>query len=447
MSEPEPSITARLTRRHVLVRAGAFSLATAAAPLLAACGSDDDAGGSAATVDDAPSNPYAERLRAALDLPTGEAAGQGKTITLGAALALSGTGSSYGIEGQRGLELAAAHIRALGGPTFEFDVRDHKSGDAQAAAQAGRTWGLDRRPVVIASYQAVHGALLPAVEQYKMLCLDGSGGASGELMGRPYFYGTRADPNTAPMPGLMRFLAEERDVKRLSYVWAETGAPARKATLPLLDQYSAEFGLEVTGRHPTELANPDFSQVIARLKQERPDAVLHRIYGSIAGHFAKQVRAAGLDIEIVGSDYLLEAAKIAGPAYEEVLFGFDYFNADLVGNEFGKIYADAYQAEHKQPPDIYSANNYESLFMVWDLVRRIIADGGDLESGEAYLKALEADPSFASVHGASGKAGTLQLDTKTHIPSQRQMGVYQAHVDKPQLVATFDVGGANFEVV
>ena len=52
------------------------------------------------------------------------------TIDAGAVLALTGTGSYYGKTMSRGLDLAAKHIEAAGGPKINLIYLDHKSGDA-----------------------------------------------------------------------------------------------------------------------------------------------------------------------------------------------------------------------------------------------------------------------------------------------------------------------------
>ena len=142
----------RLTRRRMLLGAAG---AAGAAAFLAACGDDDDTlvgdqAGSATTA--AAGGDHGRRVghdrrrlghdgarehRLATLLEIDPAsAGKGKTIDLGAVLALTGTGSFYGKTMSRGLDLAAKHIAELGGPTFKYAYLDHKSGDPAAGVQA-----------------------------------------------------------------------------------------------------------------------------------------------------------------------------------------------------------------------------------------------------------------------------------------------------------------------
>jgi ABC-type branched-subunit amino acid transport system substrate-binding protein len=73
----------------------------------------------------------------------GKNSGKGMKIKLGALLALTGPGSFYGTNQGNGIKLAAAQIKAAGGPDFELEFKDHKSANAQAGVQAGREFGID----------------------------------------------------------------------------------------------------------------------------------------------------------------------------------------------------------------------------------------------------------------------------------------------------------------
>src|SRR5947207_1988484 len=158
----------RVTRRQVLTRIGAAGAAVALAPsVLAACGGDNSGGGSTATTaSGGGAATTASGGGAATTASGGGAAttasggssggvptvadlgkllgvdpatsGKGMTIDAGAVLALTGTGSYYGKTMSRGLDLAAKHIEAAGGPKINLIYLDHKSGD-EAAGKAALT--------------------------------------------------------------------------------------------------------------------------------------------------------------------------------------------------------------------------------------------------------------------------------------------------------------------
>ena len=105
----------------------------------------------------------------------------------------------------RGLDLAAKHIEAAGGPKFNYTYIDHKSGDAAAGdagddrARLARASRPSSRPTSTTSARCS-----PAPRENKMFTLDGGGGTSIFGQGQPYFWGTRAITPNDPMPGLFQ---------------------------------------------------------------------------------------------------------------------------------------------------------------------------------------------------------------------------------------------------
>src|SRR4051794_18751550 len=214
--DPEETIQqGRVTRRQVLTRLGTAGAAVALAPsILAACGSDNSSKSSTATTPTRGAAPTASggaattasggaattasggtsgAVPAVTDLPTllgvdAATAGKGMTIDAGAVLALTGTGSYYGKTMSRGLDLAAKHIEAAGGPKINLIYLDHKSGDAAAGKAAITELGAKNVPAKFASYVDDLGVMLDGTAQYKIFTLDGGGGTSIFGQGKPYFW-------------------------------------------------------------------------------------------------------------------------------------------------------------------------------------------------------------------------------------------------------------------
>ncbi len=113
-------------------------------------------------------------------------------MDVGAVLALTGTGSFYGKTMSRGLDLAAKHIEAAGGPKLNIIYLDHKSGDAAAGKAAITELGSKNVPAKFASYADDLGAMTDGTTQYKIFTFDGGGGTGLFNQGKPYFWGTRA---------------------------------------------------------------------------------------------------------------------------------------------------------------------------------------------------------------------------------------------------------------
>jgi len=454
-------------RRGTLRRGGFAALVIIClGALLAACGgggsSDSTTGGGSATTtgggessggesSGGATSAVAGELKGLLATPAGEEAGEGVGIKVGALEPMTGGGAVYGEEGTKGFELAAEEIEAMGGPKFEFDIKDHKSGDAQAGIQATREWGLEEIPVSLTSFQGDLGATFPNIEQYKIFSLDPSGGSSAANEGQPFFYGTRANQETASVAGRIKFLREAYpEAKTLYYTAPDNGPAIDKAAEEAFDKAIAEYGFESVGKTITKAGTTDFSDLIGRLQSAKPDLVFTNIYSPDIAYLLKQAKAAGLDIPILGYDFVPEDSKIAGAAVSDYTFGVDYFGPTTPGNDWTEIFRKEFEAKYNSQPTQYAANNYETTFVLWQLYRQILSEGGDAGNGEEWVKALEAEPSFPSLYGGNGTTlGVLEIDTKTHLVSKRAMGVYQAPTSEsepPKLLASFNLEAAEFKL-
>jgi len=438
----------RLTRRRFV--GGAALLGVGGAGLaLVGCGDDDStsktptaAGGGGAT--------DVSSLKKLLDLPTGAAAGEGLTINVGAVLALSESGSYYGGIMSKGIDLAVEQIKALGGPTFKITYKDHKSGNAEAGAAAARELGIAKTPLCLASYGADIGSMLAGIEQYKMLTLDGGGGTGTAFQKKPYFYGTRAITPDDTFPGVYQYVtAKLPNVKKVQLVYWDLPEELINPSVELLKAALAKNKLEYLGLEKAPIGTNDFSTLLARLKQKNADMLHMAVYGLDPGFLMKQLDTSGINAVVMGSEFTPDAAKVAGASYNKYMFAYDFFDIDAPSNPWGKLFVDSFKKKYPDVvPDFYAANFYENMFTTWEIVRRVIAKKGDVNSGDQLNAALQEKTVFPSVYGGdSAKAGVIAIDKDTHTVSKRSMGVFKIKDGKPAMAASFDIGGADFKLV
>jgi branched-chain amino acid transport system substrate-binding protein len=374
--------------------------------------------------------------------------GKGLKFKLGAVLALTGPGSFYGQTQANGAKLAVAQIKAAGGPDIELVFKDHKSADAQAGARAARELGAESVPAVLTSYVGVIGAMFPGLAQYKMLGLDGGGGTSDFGQAKPYFWGMRAIEPDDDFIGAMKYWkATDPNVKKVSLVYFDQG-PANAIVISNFKKALADTGLAFASAELTTIGATDYSATITALKSAAPDAVFLFGTGVDPGYFMKQFVNAGLTMPVIGSEYIADAAKVAGSAFDSYMFSTDWFNPEAPPNPWSKLFLDSYVKQFGTQPEINSANYYEDTFAVWELIRRVLAKGGNVNSGEELQNALVAEPKFKSIYGGSAtEVGTFELNTASHSLKARPLGVYTSNKGKPKQVASFSLGGGDFKLL
>ncbi|MGI9053906.1 MAG: ABC transporter substrate-binding protein [Ilumatobacteraceae bacterium] len=457
----------RITRRRMLFGA-AGAIGTAA--FLAACGDDDDGdSGSSATDAEGTTAGTGSGATASAETTGGAAAtgdvagiaallgveeasaGAGKTIELGAVLALTGTGSFYGKTMSRGLDLAAKHIAANGGPTFTYNYFDHKSGDAAAGVQAMAELVAKGVQVKFASYVDDLGAMLSATAESKMFTLDGGGGTSIFGQSQPYFWGTRAITPNDPMPGLFQWFKETYpDKKTVGLCGWDIGEPNNGIIREDILKRIADAGLEFNDLYElVPVGGQDFSQVLPKIKANEPDLLLVSLYGQDPGSFANQAATAGLTSVRIGFEFTPDGLNASKGTYdsEGYTFAYDYFDANNPVSPLAKTFVAEFNAEYGENPDFYAANFYENAFVMWEVMRRIWATDPEAEiTGVALDAALRENLTVVSVYGGDeSTVGSYTLDETTQSVRKRVMGVFEYKGGTVTPKAFFDIDGADYK--
>lgn len=377
-------------------------------------------------------------------------AGAGLRFDIGAVYPETGAGAVYGAHVGDIPKLAFKHIAAMGGPHFNLILKDNRSGDPQAGAQAVRELGFAKVPMMLSSYAADLGAMLTGIDRYHILSLDGSGGTSIFAQDKPCFWGSIATTPNDAMPGVIAYLtAAMPAVATLSTIAWDLGSLGDMVANDVVRAFAgSDFKLGVAEK--TRIGSTDYSTSLLKLKDSAPDLVLCVLYGEDLGYFMKQYALSGIGKPVMAFTHSIVAEEIAGPAYDDLYFAFDYFDAASPSNPWAKFYIDEfYKIEGTYyPPDNYGANAYEDVFTLWECVRRVLENGGDPHDGSQLDAALRARPTFPSLYGGDDRnAGRLTFDLRTHSVAKRQMTIGQFKDGKIVPLAHFETGGANFKLV
>ena len=84
---------------------------------------------------------------------------------------------------------------------------------------------------------------------------------------------------------------------------------------------------------------------------------------------------------------------------------------------------------------------------MWEVMRRVLADGGDINDGDALDKALQTNLTVVSVYGGDeSTVGTYTLDATTHSVIKREMGVFEYKDGSVTPKAFFGIGGEGYRL-
>jgi branched-chain amino acid transport system substrate-binding protein len=187
--------------------------------------------------------------------------------------------------------------------------------------------------------------------------------------------------------------------------------------------------------------------VLPKIKDNEPDILLVGLYGQDPGSFHDQAATAGLTAIRIGFEFTPDGVSASKGSYDSngYTFAYDYFDPTNPVSPLAKLFVQDFNADYGEDPDFYAANFYENAFVMWEVMRRVIADGGDINSGDALDQALQSNLTVVSVYGGDeSTVGSYTLDATTHSVIKREMGVFEYKDGSVTPKAFFGINGEDY---
>jgi ABC-type branched-subunit amino acid transport system substrate-binding protein len=382
--------------------------------------------------------------------------GKGKTMKIGGAWALTGPLVYYFTIQGDGLKLAAQHIEAMGGPKIDLSVQNVGSAEgvnSLLAEDVALAWKSDGVGTAVTFDYDAGGSLIPFVQKDKIFSIDAGAGV-GSFGGENYFWGFRGIyPQNYLMQGCVYLKDKNPSYKTVSIVYY-TGGQYTGLNTDIQAQIESA-GFTVVGNANTEEGATDFSGAIATLRSQNADIVVLGSSGNDAAYFLKDYQVSGLTAPVVGDSFSGPEATVGGTAFNGTYVVQENFLPDNPSNDWGKIFVKHYRAAYgnqgssqANSPLNLSASYYNVGFVLWELARRVLAKGGDINDGEQIQAALLEHLSFPTIFGGHGTTpGVARFDTSTHGLSHEPIGIFQVVNNGLKLVGSADSAGGPVTVV
>jgi ABC-type branched-subunit amino acid transport system substrate-binding protein len=241
------------------------------------------------------------------------------------------------------------------------------------------------------------------------------------------------------------------DAKTVGLTGWDIGEPSTTQVIEDVVKKIGEGGFEYNGLR--ELFPPnttEFSATLTKIKANEPDILLGSMYGQDPGFFLDQAQTAGLKAKLFGFEFTPDGINASKGAYDSVgwTFAYDYFDVGNPISPLAKLFVSEFKREYGEDPDFYAANFYENVLVLWEVIRRVLAKGGDINDGTQLDAALKENLKVVSVYGGDESTiGTYALDPTTHSVNQRPMGVFEYKDKKVTPLAYYDIGGKDFKTV
>jgi branched-chain amino acid transport system substrate-binding protein len=320
-----------------------------------------------------------------------------KDFKFGAILAMTGSGSWYGMTMERGIGIAVDEINKAGGVAgykFSYAVEDHKSGLSTPAQNAFRKLtSIDKVSSILSSFSAPTLSIMEMAKQEKILVFNG-GASSPQLINVPMLYNTRMLGNEI-LPFTLKYLYD-KGARTMATIYANQAAPISLNKTGI--EYWKQLGGSVVSEQMHETGATDFTSEASVIRSKNPDMILVPSTGLDVGYAIKAVRKMGIKAPICGTEHSGDMEKVTGAASEGFLFASEFFNVKS-DDPWTKGFVTAFKTKFGVDPDFYAANYYELTYILKELVKRVVAKGGDPHDGSQLEKAIWDKPTFDSIYG------------------------------------------------
>jgi ABC-type branched-subunit amino acid transport system substrate-binding protein len=453
-----------LARRRFLQVFGGGAAAAVALPWLAACGSSSKSGGGSSTTaaaassgasSAAPSGPVSlddVKKLLGLDKLPATTLGAGKSMKITAQLALTGTISFYGGVMTNGMNLAAKHIKAMGGPDIALVYQDNKGGDAQASISGARELISDGEQFMVSSIGASLGAILPTIATANVVCFNtGSGAPVPPWTAAKNYWEPDGNTNFIT-PFFAEFLVNQYPGKKKLFIVAADGGAAANAAGIALTKAALKSPWEIVGIQYVVLGSSDFSGIVSKISAAQPDVISAPLASGAMGQFIKAYRQTGGSAPVIESgappstdDFAAAGSQMAGLIFLGALF-----NVNGPENPWGDFFlSEYYSAYGKKPglPDLYATNYYVNVYTWWQCWQDAWAKGTE-PSADSVNAFMATGPKLWSIYGGDKtSAGYNIMDPKTHFASM-EIGAYEVQKDESyKQIARSNPDGTGFNKV
>ncbi len=348
---------------------------SAAALVLASCGSDDGGDGGTA----------------------GNLAGEGSgdscviedPVPVGAALSLTGAAASYGESQQEGLELAAQHLEENDGVNYELTIEDDQTDPRQGITVFEQF--VDDGASVIIGPTLSNGAFQaqPIAQEAGVPVLGISNTASGITEQGDYVFRNSLTEEQV-IPQTVQQATEAYGLEEVIVMYSQDDAFTESGYEVFAESLEAE-GVEVLDTLPFSTADTDFRALLTEAQNAEPDAIVVSALIEAAIPLVTQARQLGIEAPIIGGNGFNNPQLMAdaGEAAEGVVVGAAWNSAS--DNPENTDFLEAYEAEYGSQPDQFAAQAYTGLMLIDEAVRAECS--GERDAIQAGLGSLEDVPS------------------------------------------------------
>lgn len=295
-----------------------------------------------------------------------------KTIKLGVIVPLTGEEALYGQSVKNGIELAVEDYNAKGGilgAKIETVVYDDKADPVKAVNAFEKLANKDEVDAVIGGIlTSTAMAVAPLSQKYNLPTITPT--ATNKDITKGYKTLFRAGyTNDFQGRGLAQFAYDQLNARRAAVIYNIE----KDYSIELANTFKAAFekkGASVVNYEGYTADTKDFSSIITNIKDADADVLFIPEYYSTAAQIIKQVKQAGLHIELLGTN--------GWEGWERVENGEEIFEGGYFSNQYAvdeprpqnRYFLQRYRKKYKETPNASAALGSDAAVILLEAMKK-----------------------------------------------------------------------------
>jgi branched-chain amino acid transport system substrate-binding protein len=348
------------------------------------------------------------------------------TLTIGAAVPITGDSASIGSDQARGAELAVEKVNSedgVLGKKLAVTTEDTQSDTVPAVQAARKLTSVDNVPVVVGEYLSARTIAIQKYLQRVGVVGINPGSSSPDIAANgSYEFSSIALDNIAG-----KFAANKLyDAGYRSIAFIGPNNPYGAEFARVIESTFKKLGGDVTESILYTEGEPTYRSELERLKDSDPELYVYATYVSDSITINKEAFELGIDPSDFFGIYLSIDIEDSPPEAIAGQQGFDLTYAGPEGDEFAKAYEAKYGESPKTP---YSAYVYDAVLMAAAAINKANSDDPD-DIRKAMAQVGQDFP---------GATGSITLDSNGQRESQ-EYGLFTVN-DNGQMEETGQIVG------
>lgn len=294
--------------------------------------------------------------------------GKSDTIKIGTIQPISGPVSAYGIQTRDAINLAFAEINAAGGvlgKKLVLVAEDDEANPEKTTTAFTKLSTKDKVPVIIGALTSKCSLAITELAQGKQVVMISPSSTNDTVTDAGDFIFRACYKDSFQGAVVAQYAFESLKAKSAAILFDNTNDYSKGLTTNFTEKFES-LGGKVVATESYASGDTDFNAQLTKIKAAKPGVLLIPDYYNTVSLIAKQVRAQGLNIPMVGADGWDEITNNAG---DEVLNSFysNHYSPDASDQDVQDFIA-AYQAKYKVVPNALAALGYDAAYMIAEAI-------------------------------------------------------------------------------